>query len=75
MLETLLKILSWDLPAPEILIEEDGDICLDWSQVMSISINESGGVNWAIDDIGHGNDIEELERLSKQIDWKSKGGI
>lgn len=71
MLETLLTVLSWGLPAPEILIEEDGDICLDWSEGLSISINKAGGVNWAIlDPPAHGGDIEELQKLSAQIDWQ-----
>lgn len=70
MLETLLRILSWDLPAPEILIEEDGDLCLDWSEGLSISINPSGGVAWAIlNPPAHGSDLDELKRLSAQIDW------
>lgn len=64
MLETLLKkILTWDLPSsPEILLEEDGDLCLDWNGKISVSINKNGNVNWA--GYGeHGTDIDELARL------------
>ena len=47
MLETLLIILAWDLPAPSILLEEDGCICLDWDDGHSISITKDGKVSWA----------------------------
>ena len=63
MLETLLKILSWDLPSPEILLEEDGDLGLDWPGV-SISINKDGGVSWAfLEEKRHGTDFDELREL------------
>ena len=63
MLETLVYILGWDLPSPEILLEEDGDICLDWCDWhASVIINRSGGVSWAILDPGvHGTDLDELK--------------
>lgn len=61
MLETLLVILRWDLRSPEILLEEDGDICLDWNGIASVSINETGKVSWAIfEGKRHGTDIEVL---------------
>lgn len=68
MLETLLLILSWNLPAPEILIEDDGDLNLDWSELAaSVSINKSGGVAWAISKNRlHGTDIEILRRELEQ---------
>lgn len=61
MLETLLKILSWDLPAPEIYLEEDGDLCVEWPAA-SVSINKNGGINWAGSG-KHGKDIEEVKEL------------
>jgi hypothetical protein len=66
MLETLLKILAWDLPAPEILLENDGDICLDWPEV-SVSINKEGGVSWAILHGEHGTDIDVLKDFLEEI--------
>jgi len=68
MLETLLKILSWDLPAPEILLEEDGNLGLDLADLgASVSIGKEGGVNWAIlEPKAHGTDIEELQRILKK---------
>lgn len=66
MLQTLFKILSWDIPSPEILLEPDGDICLDWSNPIwhraSVSINPAGGVNWCILNGPDGTDIDELHR-------------
>ena len=71
MLETLLVILSWHVPqgAPKILLEYDGDICLDWHDPdsgfsMSCSINKSGGVNWAGGAARtHGNTMTELRKV------------
>lgn len=64
MLETLLKILSWDLPAPEIHLEEDGDLGLDYGPNIWVCISPDGKVNWSIlEPSAHGTDIEELERL------------
>jgi len=65
MLETLLEILRWDNPhgAPEILLEEDGCLCLDWSNVQaSVSIHPNGKISWAIVGKGHGTDIVEFRR-------------
>jgi hypothetical protein len=62
MLETLLLILSWDLPAPEILLEEDGDICLNWINC-TVSINKNGGLSWAKLAGPHGTRIDELKKL------------
>lgn len=77
MLETLLKLLSWDfLPAPEILLEENGDLNLDWSfpcgnlSYASISINKDGGVAWAMQSKGdsiHGDDLEEFKRIVEKL--------
>lgn len=72
--EVLLTILGWDLPAPSILLEADGDICLDWEQGSlrgSLSINPNGAVAWAINSGKHGVDLDEfktevLECLSKK---------
>lgn len=65
MLETLLKILPWNIhrEAAEITIEDDGDINLYWPDV-SVCIDPSGKVNWSsIDPPAHGNDIRGLEAL------------
>lgn len=67
MLDTLLKILSWDLPSPEILLEEDGDLGLDWPGVW-VSINKDGVVNWSIlSTRQHGTDIDELHTLIMSV--------
>jgi len=65
MLETLLKILSWDLSAPAILLDEAGDLSLDFQDWgVWVSINKAGGVAWAIlEPKAHGTDIEELQRI------------
>ena len=74
MLETLLVILSWGVPqgAPEILLEDDRDVCLGWHDYsgeskrgdMSVSINKAGGVNWAGGPTRtHGNTIAELHKV------------
>ena len=71
MLATLLAILSWGVPqfAPEIQLEADGDICLDWHDPisgfrMSVSINKAGGVNWAGGATRtHGNTMTELRKV------------
>ena len=74
MLETLLVILSWDVPqgAPEIMLEDDGDICLDWHDYtgitklgnLSVSINKYGGVNWSGGPTRtHGNTMTELRKV------------
>lgn len=71
MLETLLAILAWGVPqgAPEIMLEDDGDICLDWHDPdsgvrMMVSINKAGGVNWAGGPTRtHGNTMTELHKV------------
>jgi hypothetical protein len=51
VLEALLKLLALDFTSPTIMIEEDGDICLEWSEakdrVLSVSINTSGKMSHA----------------------------
>lgn len=68
MLETLLEILGWGLPigAPEILLEEDGCLGLDWGPDVSVSIHPDGKVSWAIQGAGHGRDMDELRVLLQQ---------
>jgi hypothetical protein len=71
MLETLLVILSWHVPqgAPEIMLEDDGDICLSWYDpegvlTLEVSINKAGGVNWAGGPTRtHGNTMTELRKV------------
>jgi hypothetical protein len=72
MLETLLKILAWDFPSPEILLEEDGDICLEWSPsegYISISISPSGKINWAAECYGrpHGTELNDVKAILEKI--------
>jgi hypothetical protein len=63
MLETLLKILSVHASSPEIMLEEDGCLGLDWPKI-TVSINPAGGVAWACSEPSrHGTDIDELLRL------------
>ena len=65
MLETLLTILKIDAPAPEILLEEDGGLCLDYmSGRLSISITPTGGVAWAGIKT-HGTDLAEFIEILK----------
>lgn len=69
MLETLLKILSWDIYPPNIMLETDKDsmfyntLSLDWFDPMcSVSIEQNGIINWADEESGyHGNDFERLK--------------
>jgi hypothetical protein len=64
MLTTLLEILGWDAPAPEILLEDDGDISLDWELDISVSINRAGGVSWAtLGPSRHGTSLAELRAI------------
>ena len=70
MLDTLLKILSWGVPAgaPEIILEDDGDICLDWiAGEVLVSIGRSGTVNWAFSGGPHGTDLDALRRVLEAI--------
>ena len=65
MLETLLTILKIDAPAPEILLEEDGALCLDYmSGRLSISITPTGSVAWA-GLAKHGTDLAEFIEILK----------
>lgn len=66
MIDTLLTLLKVDVAAPEILLEEDGCICLDYGVTFSISIHPSGGVSWAVLDRGHGTDLNEFIKLLEQ---------
>lgn len=74
MLETLLKILAWYLPAPEIRLEADGNICINWylldyTKIASVSIDVAGGVNWATLHHGHGTNLDELRKLLEGKEW------
>ena len=62
MLETLLKILSSDQPgAAVIILEDDGDILLDYlSGEILISIGPAGGVNWTFSGGPHGTGLDEF---------------
>ena len=71
MIETLLEILKLDVIAPEILLEEDGDICLDYSGEASISITLEGKVAWAfLTSRKHGTDLDEFKKLIQNIDFR-----
>lgn len=64
MLETLLEILKWDTPCPEVLYDEEQDvIILDWSDpAISVEIERNGIINWAdVNSLQHGNDFERLK--------------
>ena len=62
MLETLLEILSWELSAPEILLE-NGNISLDWNGA-SILIYPDGKVKWAYySNQQAGTSLHEIKRL------------
>ena len=67
MLQTLLDLLAYDLPCPEIMLEEDGDICLEWEEPAwksLISINPTGGVNWAVTEPReHGSNLDRLKAI------------
>ena len=72
MLETLLKILSWDIYSPEIMLHEENDILLDWHDYTACAcIDKNGIVNWAIifpedsaiDYSSHGTDLEQFRKL------------
>lgn len=68
MIDTLLELLKVDVAAPEILLEEDGCICLDYGVSFSISIWPSGAVSWASLDKGHGTNLNEFIELVSQWD-------
>jgi hypothetical protein len=63
VIETLLEILRWDLPGPEIILEDGGCLGLDWdSGDKSVSIHPNGKISWAIVGKGHGTDIVEFRK-------------
>lgn len=78
MLETLLKILSWDIYSPEIMLD-DNNILLDWHDYHACAcIDKDGIVNWAIifpedkykskEYSAHGTDLEEFRaRLEEKM--------
>ena len=67
MLETLLKLLSVGASSPEIMIDEDGDLWLEW-EMLSAAINANGKVNWAMrDPTEHGTSIERLMEILGQL--------
>ena len=76
MLETLLKILSWDLQSPTIMLEEDGDLSLEFFAdrpgiCVDISIAPSGTIAWAAmlgnEPSQHGTDIEQVKAILQKI--------
>jgi len=70
--ETLVEILKGNSShSPDILLEEDGDICLDWSNNLSVSIGPDGSIAWAFCDGRHGTSLPEfLQILAGYHDWK-----
>lgn len=48
---TFLGLLPTDLPSPEALLEDDGDIALEWFPEpcvsVSVSVREDGLIRWA----------------------------
>jgi hypothetical protein len=67
VLETLLKILSVDAPSPEIRLEDDGYLGLDWRKI-TVSISPTGSIAWAcLDPSMHGTDLDELLQLIEKI--------
>jgi hypothetical protein len=67
MLETLLALLKVDVEAPEIILEEDGDLGLSYFDGrVDISIAPSGCVAWAIFGGKHGSNLNEFIELLKQ---------
>lgn len=68
VINSLRKILSVDVPAPEILIDSYDDLCLDWSGGdISVSITDSGAIAWAATGGGHGTDLEEFLKVLKEL--------
>jgi len=73
MLETLKELLSIDAPAPEVLLEEDGCLCLDWDG-LSVSIHKNGHVSWAcLEPTEHGTDLNRVKEVIAGL--SSKGGL
>ena len=67
MLATLLAILSWDAPTAEIILGDDGKICLDWyGGDVGATIAPSGSLAWAFsrgDEKKHGTDLDGLRKV------------
>jgi hypothetical protein len=77
VLETLLQILSWNVISPTIMIEQDGDLGLNWftskGDSIDISISSNGMVNWAASWNGkseHGTDLERVKQITQHISDK-----
>lgn len=66
-LDILFILLRIDVFAPEIMLEEDGDLCLDYWGDATISINASGSVSWATVEDRHGTDLKEFIELIKDL--------
>lgn len=64
--KVLLQILEVDVPAPEIIFEENGDIGLSWDGYVDVSIAPSGTVAYAIYKGGHGADLTEFIKALKE---------
>lgn len=63
--KVLCELLSIDAPSPEIMLEEDDDLCLDWG-ILYVSITSAGKVNWAFWDgtrSEHGTDLERVKQI------------
>lgn len=70
---TLRKILSVDVPAPEILIDSYDDLCLDWlGGDISVSITDTGAIAWAVTGGGHGHGVEEFLKVLKELKGSDK---
>ncbi len=68
--KVLCDLLSVDAPCPEILLDEGGDICLDW-EVLYVSITPAGEVSWTFLNSKHqehGSDLKRVKELIAEID-------
>src|SRR5262245_41845915 len=43
----LKAIASYDLGAPEIVLEEDSDVAFDWGNQLTVSLSVEGRIGWA----------------------------
>ena len=69
MLQTLLTLLKADAPAPEIMLEEGGDLGLDYyNGKLDISITPAGHTAWAVMGGRHGTDLTEFIGILEN--WK-----
>ena len=50
-----------DLPAPDIAINEDGDMDLDWWGDVWLTVTTAGAMSWAMNH-GHGTDYGEFKK-------------